>query len=455
MIKKLIAAVVILGLLGAGAYAWVSRGAKPTADAAASSSVKVAKGSIFQAVSSTGRVVSNLDVDIKCKASGEIIKLPFDISQEVKKGDLLLEIDPVNQKRSVDLANVEVSQSEAKLAQAEKNLEIAEQSLVTNRERAAALVKAAEIRAKDLRDKAQRRQELLNQDLGSVEDFATVEMDAAQAENELTAAKIQTTELKLQEIGLEVKKQDVTLAKAQLDSNKISLAQAQQTLLDTKVISPMDGVVSALSVQKGMIIASAITNVGGGSTVLTLSDLSRVFVLAAVDESDIGKVTLDQKVNVTADSYPGTVMHGKVVRIATRGVNVSNVVTFEVKIEVTGEKKKLLKPEMIASVQIISAEKDDVLVVPTLAVTRKGRNDLMATVIDDKGVKTERKVEVGLGDGERWEVTNGLAEGDTVVMKSDEAQSKWRADQARQNGPQMGLFGPQPRAGGGGGGGRR
>jgi HlyD family secretion protein len=452
MIKKLIAIVVILGLLGAGAYAWVSRSSKPTAEAGASTKVQVAKGSIFQAVSSTGRVVSNLDVDIKCKASGEIITLPFDISQQVKKGDLLLEIDPVNQKRSVDLAAVQVSQSEAKLKQAQKNLEIAQQSLVTNRKRAEALVKAAEIRAKDQREKANRRQELLNQDLGSIEDYATVEMDAAQAENELSAAHITTEELKLQEIGLDVKQQDVDLAQAQLDSDKISLAQAQQTLIDTKVISPMDGVVSALTVQKGMIIASAITNVGGGSTVLTLSDLSHVFVLASVDESDIGKIALDQKVNVTADSYPGTVMHGKVVRIATRGVNVSNVVTFEVKIEVLGEKKKLLKPEMIAAVQIISAEKDDVLVVPALAVTRKGR-DLMATVIDDKGEKTDRKIEVGLSDGDRWEVKDGLVEGDTVLVKSDEAQSKWRADQARQN-PQMGLFGPQPARGGGGGGGR-
>jgi len=443
MLKKTIIVLVILGAAGAGAYAWKSRQAKPAAEAADNSKIKVVRGAIFQAVSSTGRVVSNLDVDIKCKASGEIITLPFDISQQVKKGDLLLEIDPVNQVRSVDLAKVQVSQSDAKLAQAKKNLDIAEQSLVTNRERAAALVKAAEIRAKDQRDKANRRQELLNQDLGSVEDYATVEMDAAQAENDLSAAHITTEELKLQELGLDVKKQDVELASAQLASDKISLAQAQQTLIDTKVISPMDGVVSALNVQKGMIIASAITNVGGGSTVLTLSDLSRVFVLASVDESDIGKVALDQRVNVTADSYPGVVMHGKVVRIATRGVNVSNVVTFEVKIEVLGDEKKLLKPEMIAAVQIISAEKEDVLVVPTQAVTRKGRH-LQASVISDAGVTEDRKVEIGLTDGDHWEVVSGLNEGDTVIVKKDEAQSKWRADQAQRN-PQMGLFGPQPR----------
>jgi HlyD family secretion protein len=441
MLKKTIIALIVLGLIGAAAYAWRSRQAKPETETHDITKVTVERGSIFQAVASTGRVVSNLDVDIKCKASGEIITLPFDISQDVKKGDLLMELDPVNQVRSVDLAQVQVSQSEAKLLQTQKNLEIAVQSLVTNRERAVALVKSAEIRAKDQRDKADRRQELLKQDLGSVEDFATVEMDAAQAENDLSAARIQTEELKLQEIGLDVKKQDVELAKAQLASDKISYDQAKQTLIDTKVISPMDGVVSALSVQKGMIIASAITNVGGGSTVLTISDLSRVFVLASVDESDIGKIELDQKVNVTADSYPGLVMHGKVVRIATRGVNTSNVVTFEVKIEVTGEQKKLLKPEMIASVQIISAEKEDVLVVPTLAVTRRGK-DLVTTVVDDKGVRTDRPIEVGLGDGDRWEVTGGLNEGETVLVRSDEAQSKWRADQARQN-PQMGLFGPQ------------
>lgn len=443
MPKKTIAVILILCLLGAGAYAWKSREAKPAVEAGEISKVKVVRGSIFQAVSSTGRVVSNLDVDIKCKASGEIVALPFDISQKVKKGDLLLEIDPVNQLRSVHLAEVQLSQTQARLRQAEQNLAIAELSLVTNRERAQSMLKSAQIRAKDSRDKATRREELLKQGLGSQEDFATFEMEAAQADHDLASADILNKELRIQELGLDVKRQDIALAKSDVESDEIALSNAKQQLIDTKVIAPMDGVVAALSVQKGMIIASAITNVGGGSTVLTLADLSKVFVLASVDESDIGKVELGQAVNVTADSFPGVVMHGQVVRIATRGINISNVVTFEVKIEVLGEDKKLLKPEMIASVQIVSAEKPDVLLIPAQAMTRSG-SGLVTTVVGEHDVNEDRAIEVGLTDGDRWEVTSGLKEGETVIVRKDEALSKWRADQNKAN-PQMGMFGPQRR----------
>ena len=69
-----------------------------------------------QAVSSTGKVVSNLDVEIKCKASGEIVKLPFDISQAVKKGDLLLELDPRDEQQRVRQAEATVRASQARLS---------------------------------------------------------------------------------------------------------------------------------------------------------------------------------------------------------------------------------------------------------------------------------------------------------------------------------------------------
>jgi HlyD family secretion protein len=217
----------------------------------------------------------------------------------------------------------------------------------------------------------------------------------------------------------------------------------------------MDGVVSALNIQKGNIISSGITNVGGGTTIMTLSDLSRIFILASVDESDIGHVALDQDVNITADAYAGRTFKGKVVRIATKGVNVSNVVTFEVKIEVLDDAKRLLKQEMTANVQIVAAQRDDVVLVPAQAVSRK-QGEVHATVVTESGRTEERTVKLGLNDGDNWEVLEGLKEGEVVQLKP-EAQSRWRGDQQRP--PNMG-FGPMGfpggggRGGGGGGGGR-
>jgi RND family efflux transporter MFP subunit len=453
MLSRLVALAILIAAGWAGYSYWKTHSGKEPAKAADSVPTEVARGSIFQAVSSTGRVVSNRDVDIKCRASGQVIELPFDVSQHVNEGDLLLKLDPVDQQRAVSLSEVTLSEAQAKLAQAKQSLVVAQQAVSTSKDRAGAAVASAEIRSKDARARADRRKQLLDQRLGSQEDYDTSETDAAQAAADLRTSNVMVEEAKTQELALEVKRQDVALAEAQVASDQISLANMRQQLEYTTVTSPIDGVISAQNIQIGTIISSGITNIGGGTTILTVSDLSHVFVLASVDESEIGKVKLDQPVNVTADAYPGRKFHGQVVRIATKGVNVSNVVTFEVKIEVMDEKKTLLKPEMTANVQIIAAQKDDVPVVPAAAVVRK-QGKLYATVVGTSGVNEEREIQVGLGDGERWEIVKGLAEGETVVVRN-EAQSKWRADQNRPNMPGMGMPGMPGMGGRPGGGGAR
>jgi len=435
---------VVIGALGAGA--WLYFGRKTTGSSAAAAkamTVTVMPGTLVHSVSSTGRVVSNLDVDIKCKASGEIIKLPFDVSDRVSKGDLLVELDPVDEQRGLRLAKVALDQSRAKLEQARQNLLIAERNLATSRQRVAAALKAAEVKARDAATKAARRKELLDQNLASQEDYDTAMAAAVQAEADLIAVRIQQQELEIQELALELKRQDVKLAEAAVAADAIAVENAQRRLDDTKVVAPMDGVVAARNVQTGQIISSGITNVGGGTTILTLSDLSRIFVLAAVDESDIGQVALEQPVRITVDAHPGVQFRGKVVRIATRGVNVSNVVTFEVKIEVTSDNRNLLKPEMTANVQIICAERKDVLLVPTQAVSRR-QGQLVVTVQRGDGTTEERPVKVGMNDGSRWEIVEGLTAGEVVVVPRTEAESRWRAG-GMPRPPMGGMMMPRPR----------
>ncbi len=283
-------------------------------------------------------------------------------------------------------------------------------------------------------------------------------------------------------------------AEAQADACRIALADAEQQRSYTRVVSPMDGVVSALNVQKGTIIASGINNVGGGTTVMTLSDLSRIFVVASVDESDIGKVAVGQPVTVTADAFPGKRFDGRVVQLAVRGVNSSNVVTFDVKIEVldggqgasagagehgsrreggpdprgasrhpgspdsgsaaegrrrAGESggaeapsgagaspKSLLKPEMTANVEIVAAERTGVLTVPAEAVARQGGRHVVE-VVRAGGARETRDVEVGISDGLKTEVKSGLSEGEAVVLKKNAADSRWKAEQGGPRPPMM------------------
>jgi HlyD family secretion protein len=384
----------------------------------------IVRGDLMQSVSSTGQVYSNLDVAIKCRASGEVITLPHDISDFVKKGDLLVKLDEKDETIVKRQAEANVAQAQSRLNEAVQSEKQAELDLETATSKATTSIAAAQVKATNLRNKADRQKQLLAQSLASQEDYETSETDASQAATDLETAKIAQEQLKSQAVALEVKKEDIKLAQAELDLTNITLENAVQQLEYTTVNAPMDGVIADQQLEIGTIISSATSNVSGGATVITLSDLSRMFVKATVDESDIGNVKTNQDVNITADAFPGKKFTGKVVRIATQGVTASNVVTFEVKIEITSENKTLLKPQMTANVQIIEATRENALLIPMLAVVRKDHKQV-ATVAKADGSTEDRPIEVGISDGNNDELISGLSEGDQVVVHRNEAASKW------------------------------
>jgi len=386
--------------------------------------VKVKRGPIRKSVSSTGRGVANLDVEIKCKASGEVAEVPRDVSDRVKKGDLLLRLDPADEERNVRGAEVSLAASEARFLQAERSLLIAERNLAADRKRAAARLASAKARAKDAQAKAERQRRLLEKKLVSQEECGTAETGAIQAAADLKEVEIGIEELETDELALELKRQDVRLARAQVELDRIALSDANERLKDTRVLAPIDGVVSSRDVQTGQIISSGVSNVGGGTAVMTISDLSRLFVIASVDESEIGGVETGQDVTVTADAYPEARFRGSVVRIATKGVDTSNVVTFEVKIEVLGRRKGLLRPEMTANVEILISERESALLVPADSVfRRKGKR--MIRVAKGEDSFEEREVEVGISDGISTEIVSGLKEGEAVVVSQSGGDSRW------------------------------
>jgi HlyD family secretion protein len=141
-----------------------------------------------------------------------------------------------------------------------------------------------------------------------------------------------------------------------------------------------------------------------------------------VDESDVGRVRVGQAALVALDAFPDERFEGQVVRVASRGVNVSNVVTFEVKIAIHGENQGLLRPEMTASVQIRVEARDRALLVPTNAVVRKDER-FYVKVAKPGGRVEERTVEVGITDGTSQEIRSGLSEGESVVVELDAGPS--------------------------------
>lgn len=442
--KILIIAVILLFATGALGYWKFHKTATPASDvptAANSSIEKVGYGNVVLSIATTGKVVSNLDVEIKCRASGEIIGLPLDVSDVVHKGALLVELDPTDAKRDIRRAEATVAQAQAQVAQAEANLHMAEQDVITTRMKANANLASAQVQQRIAAAKNERRKQLVAENLGAAEDLETTEAEAAVADAQLRSAEAQVEEVKDKEVGVEVQRQQVAQAQAALSADQIALADAQQQLVYTKVMSPMEGVVSARAVQLGTIIASGITNVSGGTTVMTLSDLSHIFVLASVDEADIGGIAMGQRVIVTADAWPNETFEGKVVQLPVQGTTISSVVTFEVRIEITSDNKKLLKPEMTANAQVISQDQEHVLTVPAQAISREADGSQVVRVVSSGTlaagnlVTEARKVTIGLTDGEHTEIIDGLSEGDHILVRK-ETISKWsQAGQAAANAP--------------------
>ncbi|MGD0463069.1 MAG: efflux RND transporter periplasmic adaptor subunit [Tepidisphaeraceae bacterium] len=420
----LVAAAALAATAGGGIFLH-QHGAKAASTLPADTFTAAAdRADITQSVSATGPVASNLDVQIKCRAYGEVIKLPFDISDTVKKGDLLIQLDQKDEEVLYDQAKVTLAQSQSRLTEAVENERIAEQDLKTATEQADANIISAQIKATNLEKLAQRQEQLLTQTLAAPQDFETAQTNAAQAEADLQTAKIAKEQLKSQQVALEVKKEDIELAKQQVQLDTIMLQNTKQQMDYTTVISPMDGVIAGLSIQMGTIISSAISNVGGGTSVMTVSDMSHIFVMASVDESDIGGVARGQGVDITADAFPGKHFSGKVVRIATQGVNTSNVVTFEVKVEVTSSNKSLLKPQMTANVQIIEFRKHNVIAVPMPAIVRK-QHKTFVTLLKADGSTEDREIEIGINDGENQEIVSGLTGGEQILVHKSDSNSAW------------------------------
>jgi HlyD family secretion protein len=287
-------------------------------------------------------------------------------------------------------------------------------------------LESAKVKAENLQAKADRQKQLKEQKLGSEEDYETAQTDAATAKDAAVEAQVALDELKQQEIALQSRKLDVDNAQTQLEADKLNLSTQQQQLDYTTVNSPMDGTVSALDVQIGSMVQSGVGGFSGGTTIMTLSDLSHIFVMATVDQSDIGNVQIGQSARVEVDSFPNRDFAGKVVRIATTGVNTSNVVTFEVKVEVTDKDKGLLRPQMTGDVTIVEDQRNKVLMVPTAAVSHRSGQSFVELPGGEK-----RAVKLGLEGSDNFEVVSGLSEGDKVVLEKTELPTRWKSDGPR------------------------
>ncbi|HON57791.1 MAG TPA: efflux RND transporter periplasmic adaptor subunit, partial [bacterium] len=294
-------------------------------------------------------------------------------------------------------------------------------------------LESAKISYDDAERKFQRNQELYAQKLISKEAFenSQKELVVLKARYDQALADSATIPAKFEKIKIyenNIKAAEVSVLKARL-----ALEEARKRMNETKIFSPIDGIILSRNVSFGQIIASATSNVGGGTLLFTIADTSKMYAIADVDESDIGKISIGQSVELTVDTYRNKKFSGVIERIKPEGKTESNITIFKTRININDADKNLLLTGMTANIQIETARAENVLIAPFSAVqTRKGRHFVLAVSNDENDTRPRRiAVEPGVTDGENIEITSDeLKEGDKIIAADFSARCRINQSQA-------------------------
>jgi HlyD family secretion protein len=215
-----------------------------------------------------------------------------------------------------------------------------------------------------------------------------------------------------------VLKAKVAQAEGQMAEDKANLAQLEEQLSYTDIESPLDGVVLSRDVEMGDAVSSILVLGSSATLVMTLGDISEVYVKGKVDESDIGRVYLGQPARIKVESFKDKTFNGKVTKISPMGVEKDNVTTFEVRVSINNPGGEL-KAEMTANAEIILEEHKNVLQIPEGALIYDKDKKASVEIPDPKEKDGKKKlaVNIGISNGAKTELLGGMKEGDQVVLQ--------------------------------------
>jgi len=387
-----VSVVVVVILIFVGALTAFSRGGTKIDP---SKLAKVEKGDLAKSVVATGKVTPITKVEIKSKASGIIRKLYVEYGDNVKKGQLLAQLDK-------DEIQAQVDQSRAALQAAEANLTSSE----ADYERAKVDAEGPDVPL--LKRQYDRSVEMAKDGVVSASALDDADRNYKMALNKQNVAKAQVTVLKAK----------IAQSQAEMAKDKANLAQLEEQLSYTDIVSPIDGIVLSRDVEIGDAVSSILVLGSSATLVMTLGDTSEVYVKGKVDESDIGKVYLGQPARIKVESFKDKTFYGKVTKISPMGVEKDNVTTFEVRVSINNPGGEL-KAEMTANAEIILEEHKNVLQIPEGAIIYDKDKKASVEIPDSKAKDGKKKlaVNIGISNGAKTELLSGLKEGDQVVLQ--------------------------------------
>lgn len=383
-------ALVLIAVIAGGAVAL-----KPNKEIDPSKLATVEKGDIARSVVATGKIQPLVKVEIKSKASGIVKKLYVDYGERVKAGQLLCELDK-------EELQARVREARATLQATQAAQESAKAALERNQ------VEAEGPDVPFLKKNMERAQQLYADGLVAKSAVEDTEKAYQMALNKQTAA--------LRSVALA--RAELSRSGAQVAQAQAALDRAEEDLRNSTIVSPMDGLVLSRDVQVGDAVSSILVNGSQATLIMTLGDVSEVYVLGKVDEADIGKVYLDQAARIVVESFKDKKFTGKVTKISPLGKEKDNVTTFEVRASIHNPGGEL-KANMSANAEIILEEKKGVLLVPESAVIYDKDRNASVEIPDAKAEKgrAKKQVKLGISNGVKTELISGLNEGQKVVLQ--------------------------------------
>lgn len=286
-------------------------------------------GNVRRSVAASGAVRALVTVEVGSQLSGQLAALHVDFNDTVEEGQVIAQLDP-------QTYETRVREAEASRATAAASLELQRASF----ERVQANTRSSRLEFQRIETLAQRG----NASQAAL-DNAQASLDAAEAELSVARAQIANAQAVLQQ-------RDATLAGARIDLDR------------TTIRAPINGIVVDRAVDEGQTVAASLS----APTLFTIAqDLSQVQIDAQIDEADIGQIREGQSVSFTVDAYPGVQMNGEVEQIRLAPTTLQNVVTYTVVVSAANPGQRLL-PGMTANMDIVTGERESVLVVSNAAL---------------------------------------------------------------------------------------
>lgn len=321
---------------------------------------KLERCTITQIVEASGTINPVNTVSVGPILSGLVQTIYVDFNSQVKKGQVLAELDPANFLASLEQASAQIANAEANLAKLNAVTEMSRKTYTRYKN----------LYAKNF--------------------VAKSELD--QAESDYLANIAQ-----------------VNAQKAQIAQARANYNTARNNVNYAKIVSPVDGTVIARKIDVGQPVAASFQ----APELFTIAqDLTKMQIEVNVSEADIGKVKEGQEVTYTLDGYPDSIFHGVVSQVRISPTTVSNVVTYAVIVDVDNEDMKLI-PGMTANVSIITNKSEDVLCVPNISL--KFSPDLNGPKYKQQGIWILEN-----GKPKRIEIETGISNDDVTEIKTDE-----------------------------------